>query len=618
MILPRLLAGWLFFLSSAVAAEPSPQQQALRLVLYRQEGWLALGHYRARALGGFESDADDPAFFLSSGGKTDPRAELLATMDALLRPGGGDGHAQCRFPARSRWLQERLRLRLPERRCPKLNEWRDTLKAHAATLIFPAAYLNSPSSMFGHTFLRLDRENQNDDNALLAFTINYAAQAQAESEILYAYRGLFGGYPGIIGVSPYYEKIKEYRDFENRDIWEYRLGLTPAEVDQLVHHAWELRPVRFDYYFIGENCSYRLLGLLDVARPGLRLREQFPLRAIPADTVRAIAAAGLVKETRYRPSAATTLDAHARQLNDVERSLARRLAESRLAADAPELQAMPAARRAAVLETAYEAARFAALDEKSPRGATTRMSLALLRARSRIEARAELREPPRPDIRDDQGHSPWAAGIGFGYYDNRAFGELRLRAAYHDLTDPAPGFRAGAQISLMAANLRYYEDSHLQLERFDAVNIRSISPRSEFVKPLSWSVELGAHRALLHGSRPLLGTAGGSVGLAYELWGGLAFASAGAQLETGGGLQKGVRLGLGPRAGWLYRGLGGQGMLGFEMSCYLIGPAYCGGGLSLRHTVNLDRNLALSIGLGREQGQDRSANEFSLDLVRYF
>lgn len=64
-------------------------------------------HYRANSLSsGFTSQADDPDFFLSPAGKRSPHAELIATLEAIQRPGGGDAHPRCRFPARDRWLRQ--------------------------------------------------------------------------------------------------------------------------------------------------------------------------------------------------------------------------------------------------------------------------------------------------------------------------------------------------------------------------------------------------------------------------------------------------------------------------------------------------------------------------------
>ena len=46
----------------------------------------------------------------------------------------------------------------------------------------------------------------------------------------------------------------------------------------MLQHIWELRDIVFDYYFFDENCSMRLLELLDVARPGHALAGMFPTR----------------------------------------------------------------------------------------------------------------------------------------------------------------------------------------------------------------------------------------------------------------------------------------------------------------------------------------------------
>ncbi|QSA97201.1 DUF4105 domain-containing protein [Methylococcus sp. EFPC2] len=600
----------------AVSASPAPPENRQRTSvakLAQDEGWLALGHYRLSAFGDrWISDADDEGFFLAAGGKTDPEAELLADLEAFARPGGGDDHPACRFPARLHWLQSRLSLVFPEHDCPAFRTWRDKLRAHAVSLIFPAAYLNSPSSMFGHSFLRLDPEDLNPDNALLAATVNYAADADDDNELFYAWRGLFGGYPGRVTVLPYYEKVKEYNDLENRDIWEYRLNLAPAEVAQLVRHVWELRPIRFDYFFIGENCAYRLLGILDAARPGLALRRQFPLRAIPADTVRAIVAGGLLAEASYRPSAATLLDSHLQQLPQIHHALARRLADR-----ADEKIELASDAKAGVLEVAYEFSRYRALDEKRPREAEAGNGYRLLRARSRVDVPSPFEPPPIPAVRDDQGHRSRAAGLELGWRDHRAYGEFNLRSAYHGLTDPWPGYRAGAAIRFLDGALRYYENGDFRLDRLDVLDIRSFSPRDEFFKPLSWGLGLGAKRSLLREGRPLLGYFGGDAGFAWELAGGLAYLQAGALFETGTALASGVDFGLGPRLGWLYRGLGGQGWLSFSADCHLVN-GWCGGKLGLEHTVNLGSDLSLSFRISRERGWGREVDELGLGLRQFF
>ncbi len=178
----------------------------------------------------------------------------------------------------------------------------------AVTLIFPAAYLNNPASMFGHTLLRIDSRTRNEQTRLLDYTVNYAASTQQERGFTFAMKGLFGGYHGSFSVAPYYAQVKRYGDLENRDIWEYRLTLSYEEVLRMMMHAWELKSAKFDYYFIDENCSYQLLSLLEAARPSLHLLDQFGLWAVPADTIRAVTGVeDLTSSVTFRPSRRTVL-----------------------------------------------------------------------------------------------------------------------------------------------------------------------------------------------------------------------------------------------------------------------------------------------------------------------
>jgi hypothetical protein len=127
----------------------------------------------------------------------------------------------------------------------------------------------------------------------------------------YPVRGIFGGYRGQFSTVPYYLKVQEYRDIENRDIWEYRLNFNEQQIRRLLMHAWELGHASFDYFFFKENCSYHLLSLLEYADPSLHLTERFRFWTVPADTVRVLAAEpGLVRDDRV-PS--IPRDAHSSQ-----------------------------------------------------------------------------------------------------------------------------------------------------------------------------------------------------------------------------------------------------------------------------------------------------------------
>ena len=131
--------------------------------VWEQLEWMNLIHYQTESSLSEDlvSQVDDPLFFNAKDGKTNPEAELKQTLILLFTDDEEDNnkHAQCRFVARLNWLKDTLNIdtsRLPEVTCAEYKEWRKVIRAERVTLVFPAYHLNSPSSMFGHTLLRLD------------------------------------------------------------------------------------------------------------------------------------------------------------------------------------------------------------------------------------------------------------------------------------------------------------------------------------------------------------------------------------------------------------------------------------------------------------------------------
>jgi hypothetical protein len=326
--------------------------------------WRKLGHYRRSLLGRLQSQVDSPGFFLAVRGKTDPAAELEATLRAFFAPPPADPealHPQCLYPARYAWLKEKLAFDpalLPERDCERLRRWRENLRAGGVTAVFASSYMNNPASMYGHTFLRLDRKDR-EGPPLTDYTVNFAADTPARNGLVFALKGLLGGYPGRFTTVPYYMKIQQYNNMEARDLWEYELDFSQAAVDRLSLHLWELGRHHFDYYFLTENCSYQLLPLMEAGEPSLRLSERFVFKAIPTDTVRAMTETpGLVRGRTLRPSAIRLVLARRAALSPDELSLAEKLAKGRAAPDFSGLEAFPPARQAAVLDSAHDYFRY--------------------------------------------------------------------------------------------------------------------------------------------------------------------------------------------------------------------------------------------------------------------
>jgi len=580
--------------------------------------WIALGHYETAKLGGWRSYVDDSQFFLADDGAHHPDQELRATVQALYAPASlGDKHAQCVFPARTRWLKEQLGLTdLPQPDCQEFKTWYTSIDPHSAALIFPAAYLNSPSSMFGHTLLRIDQSNtHSDDTTLLSYAINFGAYIEgSDNSILYAWKGLMGGYPGLFALMPYQEKLSEYRSLENRDLWEYQLDLTPQETGRMVEHVWELKQIQFDYFFFDENCSYRLLELLQVARPGLDLTSQFPLTAIPTDTVKAVRQSGLVSSVNYRPSRERELLARAEPLDPHEKQQVLAVSADTAQLQSPEFTALPRERQALVQDAAYRLERYRANGQQRDPGQATR-SFELLRAINRNPPPALQIE--RPGLPED-GHDSRTWQLGVGTREDRAYAEYGLRMAYHDLNDNAYGFPLGAQIEILQLKVRQYEGNDWQVQRLDLATIRSLTPRNALLKPWSWQVTGGLERVPgKHDDEVLVshvnGGAGGTWQLADEL---LGFALGTVRVEHHNDFAEFISPAAGFNSGLLWRnGLG-------NMTLEAKGDFFTNGevrrSVSLNQQWEISRNLGLRLSASREFSHLATAqNEVMLELKWY-
>ncbi|NOQ34287.1 MAG: DUF4105 domain-containing protein, partial [Methylococcaceae bacterium] len=167
------------------------QQQAQHLKLSEKKQWQRLLHYQTGFIGSEQTSLiQNQIFFLHPQGKQQAQAELTATLKHFfIKTGEDKDSAQCRFPARFQWLKQQLKIntqRLPKRHCEDLNNWLTGLGVKGITLVFPIAYLNNPASMFGHSFLRLDKKETAEGSDLLAWTVNYAAITEKERGVNFA------------------------------------------------------------------------------------------------------------------------------------------------------------------------------------------------------------------------------------------------------------------------------------------------------------------------------------------------------------------------------------------------------------------------------------------------
>lgn len=577
------------------------------------EEWLALGHYQPQRFGGLESTIDSTKFFLSPRGKYNPKAELEATI-ALFQ--SNDEETKCLFPARYKLLKKHGIIDYDYPKCAELEKFYDDLQPSGITFLFTDAYMNNPSSLFGHTLLRIDTARKGTQ--LLAHGANYGAFTEGkENGALFAVLGLTGGYFGGFTVKPYYDIINTYNNIENRDIWEYNLNFTSAELNFFVAHLWEVGHAQSRYYFFTRNCSYMLMETLDAVRPSLKLAQQFKLQTIPLDTVKAVNnREGFIKGVRYRPSRQRKIQYRVSEMNKAEQTAYYQAIENKNY----EMPGLTDAEKSDVAETAYQFVQYQYVAHKLELSDYRKQSFQALVARNKLKESgkiAELTNGKSPL----QSHDSMRATVGVGFKNGDAFQEISYRPAYHSLTDTNYGLLKGAEINFLNTTLRHYDnDNKYVLERFDLLGIRSISPIDRMFAPVSFQILSGIKRTTdpqtgKEGYVADLVVGGGATyALTDNIW---LFAMGNAKAAYGGFLPRNQYGALGGEVG-IFADFDNWRLLAEAEKYYASSKIGSYQEYKIEASYTLDRNNALAINYKYQQNYGKDIEESVLSWRRFF
>jgi hypothetical protein len=445
-------------------------------------------------------EVDGEGFYLSQTpkGRLDPFAELNATIDAFVSNtlvGKKNQLARCAFPARLNFILENLDVDIPKPQagdCPDYEDYLAKLNPQQVTIVFSSAYVSNPASMFGHTFLKIDDGRPSD---LLNYSIGFAANvSKDENGLFYVLAGLLGGFRGQFSFYPYYERVNEYINAENRNLWEYTLDLNEKESLILANHLWELESNSwFDYYFLSKNCSYQLLTVLEVARPNWDLSSGW-LFVIPAETIKKIRdIEGAIKSIRFRPSQRSKTLSSLALLTPLELETLAELMQGKVQAQDVE--------SAAVLGASIQILEYKRVGHASENASRLALWDSVLVARSKfgnlegVEHAAGSYQTPQMG-HPENGHGPTQIGLGSGFAllgtgQESLFQEFRLKPAYHDLFNNDLGYPAFSEIDFPSLVFRYYDRQDLfALDTLQLAKIYSLIASNILEDPTSWKVDV--------------------------------------------------------------------------------------------------------------------------------
>lgn len=509
MNLQRIFGVFLAVFLMSQASAQSQSSQAISLADQMQTlssslAWKKLLHYQKKSWGTEKSLIDGPGFFFSPNGAQDPLAEMQASIQAFQSADRKVGiyklHPQCAFPARLSFLKKRLALSLPTVLCPQLDEFIKSFRnPQNISIVFSSAYIQNPASMFGHTFLKI---NTHEGTPLKDIGINYAARvADYENPFAFIYFGITGGYVGQWSTENYFNKVRDYAQGENRDLWEYEINLTPEETKQFIYHLWEIETnAYFYYYFFDENCSYQILGALEAIKPEWSLLDHH-IYFIPGESLKNLfSRPDIVKSVKLRPSHYRQVGARYDRLDSGERAAFQKAIQS---------QQPDSTLSAHVLETLMWYMDYLTVKKKGKLSASeTNFHQKILLQRAALGRQPEfVNESDIPaETRADLGHDSYALFLSQGVRDRQdgtgaaAITKLRWRSSYHDVMNRDAGYKKNAQIEFPSLELMY--DSDLQKARIESatfLNITSLPPLNFLSWAPAWKVDFGLNTARDYG-----------------------------------------------------------------------------------------------------------------------
>lgn len=460
--------------------------------------WLKLLHYQNG-----KSRADGEGFFLSPQGKTSPALEMQADLEAFGNPKAKSGwfglHPQCVFRERFAFLKElELLNAVKELPCEDFFKWKKGLNAESVTLVFSSSYPNNPSSLFGHTLIRLNQKNKSKGTSgdLLDYAVAFSAVPEKEDiGLVFAYKGMFGGYKGILEVTKYYTKVTEYNNGESRDLLEYDLQMTSKEIDRLINHLWEIyQTTYFDYYFADENCSAVLVDILAVAfdEEGINHHEHWYY--LPSEMIKVFEKFPYrIKSRGYRASLKKQLEKQFDALSGEELIEVRSLAEG---------THLPAGfSKARVLDGVISLLDFTRYRTKDQLSLT---QSSLLRAA--LVRRASLPQNEEQKIlghdqsnRPELGHESRKWSFFLRTEESHSLIGIEYKDGYHDLLSNDLGYDPFSQFDFFTGSLVYDRSlGRLSYDQLTFVNLVSLHPYTFYDPQFSWAAKVVSDR--LYGS----------------------------------------------------------------------------------------------------------------------
>lgn len=495
----------ILFSSNALSQNPLLISDEKLALLAGSEKWQKLIKIEElNTLGSKDFAIHSQDFYLTESKLITAESELKSTLLSLLDQQQYldiNQHPQCRFPARFIWLKKQIDLSsITDVKCPNFEQWAKLSTTKSLSLVFATGYLGNPASYYGHTLIKLN-PNKKTQLSLLDTSINFGAEVpENEDPLSYMIKGVVGGYDGSFTHSKFYYHTQNYLENELRNLWEYELNLEQEDYQFLVAHMWELIEQKYTYYFLDENCVYRmyeLFGLID----GIELPQLNPLWVIPQEVVRAINQINyknkpLVKSISYIPSRQSQFYSKYWQLNEAEKSYVTDIVNSPKNIAKLTSSNVSVVGQRKILSVLLDYYQYLMAVDKDNEIALKRVYDQILAYRFKLPiGKAEFvsKKPKSPENSRPSSYSQ------LSYINNKYLGDgirFKLRPAYYDQLDAESGHVKNGALKMAELELDYFSSSLSisSLSLFDIVSVKNKASGLPYDNYDSWTLYLGLRK----------------------------------------------------------------------------------------------------------------------------
>lgn len=515
------------------------------LTLASHPFWLGLLRYKNNK-GLMQSEVTSDPFFLSTKGKMDSHAELLANIQLLFSTPTSNHHPSCRFPARFSWLSQQLNLdneKYNLNHCEDFNQWANFPNLKSASLVYASGYLGNPASFFGHLLLKFNYlSNSTGSNLLLDHSVNFGAAIPPEDGALtYVFKGFFGGYFAAFKEDSFFRHHKMYAEQESRDLWDYQLNLSSSQLQMLAMHIWELRRQKFDYYYLNDNCASRIAELISIITGKNLIDDEF-YWAQPINVFKAITAPNydLISSINKHQSKFSSFLSHYQHLTTSEKKAVvavnnqwrsnSQINDHSETIGSDIYESLSVAEKINVINTLME---FSSYQQRLGENEQA-FSKKLKKERFLLPIGGNF-EPTESQPPPHLGQHPSLTQISLSHSSSGQLAtKFRIRATYYDLLSNDTGRLANS--SLQMGDLEILaSDEGVRLERFDITNILTLQPAQTELNEtanLAWKIRLGFESNPQQCFQCLVATSELGLGKAYNLGGGTVYGMSELKLQT--------------------------------------------------------------------------------------